>query len=78
MGDELKKQDLGPEQNKHLYKDDDTAGHRKFSDDGDEPGPEGTRRMPSVSGDDLPGPEGARRHMTLATGDDDDTEAHKK
>ncbi len=55
--------DAGPEEARRQMKDDDTAGHRKFADDGDEQ---------------APGPEGARRHMTLATPEENDTEAHKK
>jgi hypothetical protein len=63
MSEDLKaKDEAGPEATRKM-KDDDTQGHRKFTDDGEDQG----------------GPEGARRHLDLNTPDgSEDTEGHRK
>ena len=62
MSDDIKQKDeVGPDEWRRMPRDTDTEGHRKFTDDGEDQG----------------GPEGARRMPTL-TGEDDDTEGHRK
>ena len=44
MGDDLKPRDGGPDELRRVPREDDTEGHRKYADDGEEPGPDGAKR----------------------------------
>jgi len=53
MSDDFKQKDPGPDEAIRKEKDGDTEGHRKFADDGEGgPGPEGQKRMQSLTDDD--------------------------
>jgi hypothetical protein len=51
VSEDLKPRDGGPEEHRKMLREDDTEGHRKYADDGEEPGPDGAARRPSAAGD---------------------------